>query len=432
MAIDVSRELIANRRRTVRNAVCCARIPWDSVNLLTYIRMGGIMVIILTADGSIAMINQSGSDMLGCESTSAVGLGWFDSFVCEQQREAAWNEYQKKLAAGPTQAAYMEHQVVGADGRRRVFALHGTPLVDENSVVGLMAFGEDITSRRSNEIQLNERIAELRCLYGISRLKDETGQDLQQFFRECLKLIPTTTKYPRLRGARIILDGTEYRTADCDCQGLQLSADIMISGQKAGVVEVCYEESTTTTTPGRKNTPEDYLRNLLEAVAREIGKHTQRIRTEEQLIRASHELEQDRKILHDKNVAMRELLSQIETEKANLVERLQTNISSSITPLIDRLKLGTDQNSLALLTELQSRLEGVASPFLGNLQQNVPNLTPREREICSLIRNGLSSKEIATNLSISELTVQKQRQHIRSKLGIANRKVNLTTYLQTI
>lgn len=390
------------------------------------------MVIILTADGSIAMINQSGSDMLGCESTSAVGLDWFDSFVCEQQREAAWNEYQKKLAAGPTQAAYMEHQVVGADGRRRVFALHGTPLVDENSVVGLMAFGEDITSRRSNEIQLNERIAELRCLYGISRLKDETGQDLQQFFRECLKLIPTTNKYPRLRGARIVLDDTEYRTADCDCKGLQLSADIMISGQKAGVVEVCYEESTTTTTPGRTNSPEDYLRNLLEAVAREIGKHTQRIRAEEKLIRTSRELDQDRKILHDKNVAMRELLSQIETEKANLVERLQTNISSSITPLIDRLKLGADQNSLPLLTELQSRLEGIASPFLGNLQQNAPNLTPREREICSLIRNGLSSKEIATSLSISELTVQKQRQHIRNKLGIANQKVNLTTYLQTI
>lgn len=433
VTIDTSTQMIGeSRRRAVHDAANCARIPWDSVNLLTYNRMAGIMVMILTDEGSIAMINKSGSEMLGCPSTTAVGLDWFDCFVCEDERDEAWEDFQRKLSAGPTEAAYMEHQVIGADGHRRVIALHGTPLADETSLVGMMAFGEDITNRRSHEIQLNERIAELRCLYGISRLKDETGQDLPRFFRECLKLIPTTTKYPRIRGARIVLDDAEYRTAGCDCHGLQLSADIVISGHKAGVVEVCFEESTTTTTPGRKNTPEDYLRSLLEAIAREIGKHTQRLRAEQELIRTTEQLEREREILHDKNVAMRELLGQIEKEKANIINCLQTNITSSFMPLIERLKAGADANSLALMQQLQTRLQSAVSPFLGNLRQSAPNLTPREHEICNLIRSGLSSKEIAASLSVSELTVQKQRQHIRRKLGLANRQVNLTAYLQTM
>lgn len=421
-----------DRRQAVRHAASCARIPWDSVNMLTYIRMGGIMVLILTADGSIAMINECGSEMLGCRSTCAVGRHWFDCFVAEDQRETAWQDFQTRLAAGPTQSAYMEHTVIGADGRARLIALHGTPLVNENCIVGMMAFGEDITCRRSHETQLRQRVAELRCLYGISRLKDETGHDLQRFSRDCLKLIASATGYPGLCGARIVVDGIEYATAERDHRGFVLSADISISGQKAGVVEVCYDESTTTTTPGRKNTQKDYLSHLLEAIAREIGEYVQRIRAEEELINTSRALEQDRIVLRDKNIAMRELLGQIEKEKAILVERLRTNISASIMPLIERLKAGADQHALGLLAQLQSRLQDAASPFPGNLLQTAPTLSPREREICNMIRSGLSSKEIAANLNVSELTVQKQRQHIRHKLGIANRKVNLTAYLQTM
>jgi len=59
-------------------------------------------------------------------------------------------------------------------------------------------------------------------------------------------------------------------------------------------------------------------------------------------------------------------------------------------------------------------------------------LTPREIEVCDLIREGLPSKKIARALSISLKTVEKHRDNIRKKLGIANRRINLTPFLQSL
>ncbi|MGA1825533.1 MAG: helix-turn-helix transcriptional regulator [bacterium] len=59
-------------------------------------------------------------------------------------------------------------------------------------------------------------------------------------------------------------------------------------------------------------------------------------------------------------------------------------------------------------------------------------LTLREIEICNLIKNGLSSKEISNLLYISLPTAEKHRNNIRKKLGIVKKNINLSSYLQNI
>lgn len=59
-------------------------------------------------------------------------------------------------------------------------------------------------------------------------------------------------------------------------------------------------------------------------------------------------------------------------------------------------------------------------------------MSPRESEICSMVKNGLTSKDIARTLGISTQTVLKQRKHIRKKLGINNSPINLTSYLKSL
>ena len=53
-------------------------------------------------------------------------------------------------------------------------------------------------------------------------------------------------------------------------------------------------------------------------------------------------------------------------------------------------------------------------------QLKVTRLSEREKEIMLLIANGYTSKEIASNLSISKLTVDTHRKHIQQKLGVEN------------
>ena len=55
----------------------------------------------------------------------------------------------------------------------------------------------------------------------------------------------------------------------------------------------------------------------------------------------------------------------------------------------------------------------------------------RELQVCEMIRNSLSSKEIADELGISLETVNKHRESIRNKLQITHSKVNLGAYLKS-
>lgn len=72
----------------------------------------------------------------------------------------------------------------------------------------------------------------------------------------------------------------------------------------------------------------------------------------------------------------------------------------------------------------------VTSPILAEAL-NEPGLddelTPRQREIVQLIARGLSSKEIAVQLSISHKTVANHRLQIREKLGLTD-IASLTRY----
>ena len=63
------------------------------------------------------------------------------------------------------------------------------------------------------------------------------------------------------------------------------------------------------------------------------------------------------------------------------------------------------------------------------LMQKYPELTPTEVKVCSLIRVGHCSSEIAELLSVSKRTVDRHRENIRCKLGLGRRE-SLTQVIQ--
>jgi FixJ family two-component response regulator len=59
-------------------------------------------------------------------------------------------------------------------------------------------------------------------------------------------------------------------------------------------------------------------------------------------------------------------------------------------------------------------------------------LAPREYEICSFIKNGASSKEIAGAPGIEAITVSRHGEQIRHKFGQVNKNINLTFFLKSL
>lgn len=54
---------------------------------------------------------------------------------------------------------------------------------------------------------------------------------------------------------------------------------------------------------------------------------------------------------------------------------------------------------------------------LSDLKTHFESLTPREREIMSLVAGGLMSKQIAAEFDLSEITVKVHRSHLMKKMG---------------
>lgn len=145
---------------------------------------------------------------------------------------------------------------------------------------------------------------------------------------------------------------------------------------------------------------------------------TERARAEEEVIR--------------KNLALREILSQIEEEKHDLHNQIRLNIDRSIIPSIKKLKGRLVNHDLKALEQIESNLEQIVSPFISRIETQFAHLSPREVEISILIRNGSASKEIARTLNLSAQTIHKFRKIIRHKLGITNKEINLTSFLNSL
>ncbi len=136
------------------------------------------------------------------------------------------------------------------------------------------------------------------------------------------------------------------------------------------------------------------------------------------------------KALHMKNVALREVLGQFESERLDIGRAIKSNLDKTVVPLLASLRNRLDESDSLLLRQVERNLANLVSPFIRDLETQFASLSPRELEICSMIRNGSVSKEIAAQLRISAETVHKFRHLIRKKLGITNKDVNLASFLR--
>jgi DNA-binding NarL/FixJ family response regulator len=74
----------------------------------------------------------------------------------------------------------------------------------------------------------------------------------------------------------------------------------------------------------------------------------------------------------------------------------------------------------------------ITSPFFHSLSSNYINLTPKEIQVANLIKDGKTTKEIADIIGVCQGAISLHRDHIRKKMGLNNKKINLNTYLTSL
>ncbi len=159
---------------------------------------------------------------------------------------------------------------------------------------------------------------------------------------------------------------------------------------------------------------------------------TGRKQAEKEIRATDEQLQLERLALEEKNIAMREVLARFEEEKQTTREQIRVNVEEALTPLLAKLREQSEGSQRGLIDLLEQHLRDITSPFLDILKTSFSRLTPREQEICLMIKAGRRSKEIAAMLNISLLTIHKHREQIRRKLGLNHTNVNLNSFLRTL
>ena len=136
--------------------------------------------------------------------------------------------------------------------------------------------------------------------------------------------------------------------------------------------------------------------------------------------------------MQESNAALRAVLGRIEDEKGGIRQAIAANVEKILLPILHALEAELAPDRAGYVRLLRHHLEQIASPFVDRLSRRVLALTPAEVRVCSMVKMGLSSKEIARLRRVAPATVSRQRESIRKKLGLTGRDVNLATFLQTV
>jgi len=133
--------------------------------------------------------------------------------------------------------------------------------------------------------------------------------------------------------------------------------------------------------------------------------------------------------LVSKNIAMKELLECITSEKKEIEEKTVSTLEKLIMPKLRRLSERGAVSNKKQVALIQKNIQNAVSSFGRKISGKDFGLSPREIEISDLIRNGLKNKVIARELKISLKTAETTRKNIRKKLKIKNKKINLRSFL---
>lgn len=134
-------------------------------SLHDYVQLSDLIVIILTPDLRVHLVNSRACKLLGLVSQELLGKKWLDRFVPKSDRAQQRQLLQQLLEDQSQQELISEHSVLDGDGVEHWLLWHQTVLRDEKGeVFGILCSGTDVTESRKQEGALEDTEATLRSI----------------------------------------------------------------------------------------------------------------------------------------------------------------------------------------------------------------------------------------------------------------------------
>ncbi len=134
------------------------------------------------------------------------------------------------------------------------------------------------------------------------------------------------------------------------------------------------------------------------------------------------------------NTALKVMIKMRNSDNLEAKSLLNEELSHEVLPFLQRLKSGNqDVKQIRLVDTLEANLQRLVTSYGSptSITSSYKNLTPKEIQVATMVREGFSTKAIASTLSLSPETISIHRKNIRKKLGLGSKGENLRSYLIT-
>ncbi len=375
-------------------------------------------------DGRYIDVNKSWLDMLGFEREETIGstIDQLDIWAYKDQRARMIG---KLLEEG----SFRDEPVrLRSKGGVLLDILWSAHVIETDGEKAMLSVCYDVTELRKTEAALREASSYERSLIEAS-IDPLVATSLDGKITDVNRATEEILGYNREQ-----LIGTNLADYSTDPDAVRESFK--------NAVKVGYNKNYPIRIPQRSGTFRDTLCSIsayrnasgtvigMLGVARDI---TEQKKSEEALRDRERELSIKSGDLQELNSALKVLLKHREEDRKDLEAKVVMNIRKLIMPYLEKLQKSCSKpDQKAYLEIMESHLKDIISPFLYALTSRDLGLTPREIQVVTMIREDKSTKEISNALNISTRAVEFHRNSVRKKLQIANKKVNLKSYLSVL
>lgn len=265
-------------------------------------------------------------------------------------------------------------------------------------------------------------------LESFGQLVTRDGHNLEQLLTALVRLLPSTWQYPEVCAARVNLRDQVFVTPNFAQSPWMMEDAICVQGAPVGKLQVVYLAARPKADKG-PFTHEEHA--LLSFVVSLLSKTVERLEAVHRLHETVTQLNLERGALQQANAALYGILDRIEEERKATRRSIVASADKLVMPVVHAIEAQVAPQVRPMVNLLKSRLEELTSPFADSLSRAFASLTPLEVSMCQMIRDNLTTKEIARIRHVSPSTVARQREQIRRKLGITGSDTNLATYLRT-
>lgn len=245
------------------------------------------VVVILRPDRTVAYLNAFAEQFTGHLADDIAGRDLLELLIPESTRGEVERRFKAALAG--EEVSEIEHLLVTKRGPVRWVLSSFRPIRDNTGSPAVLLMSQDVTVHRHAERELRqrthdlgERIKELNCLFGLSKLVEDPAMNVAGICEGLVEILPPSWQYPNQTCARVVFQGKEYRTYNFHQTRWRQSACIDVYGRSAGTIEVYYLEEKPEAYEGPFLAEE---RRLLNALAERMGRIAEREQIEAELRR---------------------------------------------------------------------------------------------------------------------------------------------------